>query len=139
MRSKRSRTAAATQLAPSARSALPPLLPHPIHQLQKLVRIGQCHLASLRRPTNSNLDGPLPENAPVTAKHLRWGGSADSWAHAGFRHMVASAPALRSGMLGNFPVALQPQLAHHWPAEPLDLLSEVAVVEEARVEKAEAL
>jgi len=34
---------------------------------------------------------------------------------------------------------LQPQLAHHWPAEPLDLLSEVAVVEEARVEKAEAL
>ena len=42
---------------------------------KKLVRIGQCYLARLRRPTNSNLDGPLPENAPVTAKHLRWGGS----------------------------------------------------------------
>ena len=40
---------------------------------------------------------------------------------------------------GTFRWPLQPQLAHHWSAEPLDLLSEVAVVEEAGVEKAEAL
>src|SRR5437762_5434223 len=54
--------------APASSSVLPslacrrvrrlPLLPHPIHQLHELVRIGQRHLSLLCRPTNPDLDGP---------------------------------------------------------------------------------